>query len=84
MEGLGAATPEMADSRCLDAKSLQPGWNCWISDAESAYLQAYLGSKVPVWVELPEEYWPKEWHGKYSRPMCQLILALYGHEDSGG
>ena len=84
MEGLGAAPPAMEDSRALDAKSCQPGYCQTVADAESAYLQAYLGSKVEVWVEIPYEYWLPEWIGVYTRPVCLLVLALYGHEDSGG
>ena len=84
MEGLGAAVPAMEDSRTLDAQSLRPGYVCEVSDADSAYLQAWLGSKVEVWVEIPEEYWLPEWYGKYTHPVCLLVLALYGHEDSGG
>ena len=84
MEGLGAAPPAMEDSRALDAMSCQPGYVQTISDADSAYLQAWLGSKYEVWVEIPREYWLPEWEGKYERPLCLLVLALYGHEDSGG
>ena len=84
MEGLGAAVPAMEDSRTIDAHGLKPGYNTWVSDADSAYLQAWLGSKCAVWAEIPEEYWLPEWHGKYEHPICLLVLALYGHEDSGG
>ena len=85
MEGLGAAVPAMEDSRLLDAQSLKPGWEVTCSDADSAYLQAFLNSKFPTYVEIPREYWLKEWVGKYERPMCPLVLALYGHalEDIG-
>ena len=84
MEGLGAAVPAMEDSRTIDAHGLKPGYNTWVSDADSAYLQAWLGSKCAVWAEIPEEYWLPEWYGKYEHPICLLVLALYGHEDSGG
>ena len=84
MEGLGAAVPAMEDSRAIDAHGLKPGYNVWVSDADSAYLQAWLGSPVEVWAEIPEEYWLPEWKGKYYNPVCRLMLALYGHEDSGG
>ena len=84
MEGLGAAVPAMEDSRTIDAQSLRPGYACYAADAESAYQQAWLGGKYEVWVEIPEEYWLPGWEGKYTHPCCRLILALYGHEDSGG
>ena len=48
MEGLGAAVPAMEDSRTIDAHGLKPGYNTWVSDADSAYLQAWLGSKFAV------------------------------------
>ena len=35
-------------------------------------------------VRLPEERWPKGWRGKYKDPVVNLVLALYGHPDSGG
>ena len=84
MEGLGAAVPAMEDSRAIDAQALQPGYILTLSDADSAYLQAWLASKFETWAELPEEYWLPEWEGKYEKPVCPLVLALYGHEDSGG
>ena len=84
MDGLGAAVPAMEDSRTIDAHGLKPGYNTWVSDADSAYLQAWLGSKCAVWADIPEEYWLPEWYGKYEHPICLLVLALYGHEVSGG
>ena len=35
-------------------------------------------------VELPKNRWPKEWIGKYRRPVCPLVMALYGHPEAGG
>ena len=86
MEGLGSAPPSMEDSRVLDASSLQPGYEVTVSDADSAYLQAFCDSAVEVWVELPYEYWEDSWKTDPNlvRPMVRLVLALYGHADSGG
>ena len=84
MEGRGSAPPAVEDSRALDAFSLLPGYRATFADAESAYLQAYLNSKFETWVSIPREYWPADWHGKYTDPVCRLVLALYGHGDSGG
>ena len=39
---------------------------------------------IETWVELPIDRWPKEWHGKFKRPVVRLRIALYGHPDSGG
>ena len=54
------------------------------SDALRAYVQSYLKSKHPTYVELPRALWPADWHGKYERPCCLLVRALYGHPESGG
>ena len=53
MEGLGAAVPAMEGSRTIDAQCFQPRYSLYVSDADSAYLQAWLGSKLEVWVEIP-------------------------------
>ena len=82
--GLGSAPPSMEDSRVLDAASLRQHYEVTISDADSAYIQAYLDSAYETWVELPVEYWEPHWHNQFRRPMCRLNLALYGHADSGG
>lgn len=47
MEGLGSATLAMEDIRAMDVKNLQPGFAQSDSDAESAYLQAWLNSERP-------------------------------------
>jgi hypothetical protein len=39
---------------------------------------------VKTFVELPMEFWPKGWaEAGYRRPVCPLILSLYGHPESG-
>ena len=60
-----------------------PGHGTSTADAVRAYVQALLKSLYETWVAIPYELWPKEWHGKFRRPMCQLIKALYGHPESG-
>ena len=35
-------------------------------------------------MRLPKYRWPKGWASKFSDPVVQLVLALYGHPDSGG
>jgi len=52
------------------------------ADAVKAYVQATLGSKHPTWVQIPKELRPAHW--KFSRPVCRLLKALYGHPESGG
>ena len=53
------------------------------ADAKSAYTQA-LFEGVPTWIRLPRNRWPKEWQKRYQDPIVPLLLALYGHPDSGG
>ena len=61
-----------------------PGHSSSVADAIRAYVQSLLKSKHKTWVHIPKELWPKSWHGKYSKPMCLLVKALYGHPESGG
>ena len=60
-----------------------PGNASETSDAPKAYCQSLLGSKAPTWVCIPRELWKPEWRGKYRRPCCRLLKALYGHPESG-
>ena len=53
------------------------------ADAEQAYTQAaFRGTET--WVRIPKHQWPTHWEGKYTDPVCPLLLALYGHPESGG
>ena len=87
---LGSNPPSMEAAKFLDAISCANGYVCKAGDATSAYAQAYLrtknkkGEPVENWVELPAKRWPGEWVGKYRRPVVPLVLALYGHPESGG
>merc|ERR1712115_759461 len=66
-----------------DAYGLMPGHIVQQSDAEQAYTQAWFRGE-DTWVRLPKDQWPQEWHDKgYVDPVCPLVLALYGHPDSG-
>jgi len=60
-----------------------PGHKSTTSDAVRAYLQSLLKTKHETWVAIPRVLWPKHWHGKYTKPMCLLKKALYGHPESG-
>ena len=79
---LGSAPPLMEAARAVDALSLFPGYCGKDSDAVSAYTQAFLkGPKT--FVALPRNRWPAHWVGKYVNPVVLLVLAQYGHPDSG-
>ena len=72
----------MQAGRAADTYGLMAGNRCEQSDAERAYIQARLDGD-PTWVRLPKDRWPAAW-AKMHDPVCPLILALYGHPDSGG
>ena len=51
---------------------------------DMAYIQARLEGTEP-WVLLPKQRWPLAWAKRgLPNPACRLVLALYGHPDSGG
>ena len=52
------------------------------ADAIGAYTQALLGGPKK-WITIPKEYWPPEWHGKYTEPVVLLKRNLYGHPLAG-
>lgn len=53
-----------------------------VADVDGAYLQAPLKG-APKYIELPTQMWPKEWEGKFKRPVCKLHKALYGLQRAG-
>ena len=72
------------DIKCADAYGLLPGHCIQQCHAEQAYTQSKLKG-YPTWVRLPKERWPQWWiDAGYVDPVCPLLLALYGHPDSGG
>ena len=73
----------MEAAKALGAFSLFPGYKQSQNDAVSAYTQSFTNG-IPTYVRLPKNRWPKHWVGKYVDPVAPLILALYGHPDSGG
>ena len=80
-QDLGSCPATMEAARAADAYGCMPDHSAQQCDAEQAYTQAmYIGT--PTWVRLPRDQWPKEWNGM-TDPVCPLILALYGHPDSG-
>ena len=80
----------MEAGKFLDAIACAKGYVCKANDATSAYTQVYLvttdrnGNVVENWVMLPRNRWPKEWEGVCIEPLVPLVLALYGHPESGG
>jgi hypothetical protein len=79
---LSSALAAVQAGKAADAYGLQAGSSTEQSDAEQAYIQSKLGGD-PTWVRLPRDRWPASWGGMRD-PVCPLILALYGHPDSGG
>ena len=80
---LGSSPATREAGKTLDAYGHMPGNACEQADGKQAYTQTKLKG-VETWVRLPREHWPKGWHGKYKDPVVKLVLALYGHPDSGG
>ena len=81
---LSSVPATMAASKFADFHGCLPGHDIQTADVTSAYLQAFLKSPSPTWVELPKHRWPSHWHGKYYRPVVPLLMALYGHPEAGG
>ena len=59
-----------------------PGHKTTQSDVVRAYLQSWLGTKVPTWVELSPELVPDEFK-HIKRPCVRLWRSLYGHPEAG-
>ena len=79
---LSSAPASMQAGKATDAFGLQPGFEIEQADAEQAYIQSKLAGD-PTWIRIPRERQPDAWK-KMRDPVCPLILALYGHPDSGG
>ena len=73
----------MGAAKLLDAFGSQPGLSKAQADAIQAYIQAIF-TGVPTWLSLPRNRWPEHWSKEFWQPMVPLVLALYGHPDSGG
>ena len=81
---LSSSPASMEAGKAADAVGLFPGNTVEQCDAEQAYTQAKLSGN-PTWVRLPKDQWPSSWiKAKMQDPVCPLVLALYGHPDSGG
>ena len=80
---LGSSPASMEAAKLLDAFGSQPGFSKAQADAIQAYIQA-LFTGVPTWLTLPRNRWPEQWEKEFWQPMVPLVLALYGHPDSGG
>ena len=80
-QDLGSCPATMEAARAADAYGCYPGHASQQCDAEQAYTQAmHVGTDT--WIRLPREEWPDSWEGMHD-PVCTLVLALYGHPDSG-
>ena len=73
----------MEAAKLLDAFGSQPGFSKAQADAIQAYIQAIF-TGVPTWLSLPRNRWPEHWSKEFWQPVVPLVLALYGHPDSGG
>ena len=81
---LSSCRATMQASKAADIWGMLDGHSTQQADAVQAYTQSKLGG-TDTWVSLPKDAWPPEWHDLgYDDPVCPLVLALYGHPDSGG
>jgi hypothetical protein len=73
----------MSSCRCLLAfYAVSKGYHLLQSDCVRAYIQARM--KGPrTYIRLPKAWWPADWIGRFRDPVCELILALYGHPHAG-
>ncbi len=46
------------------------------ADAIGAYTQALLGGPK-TWITIPREYWPAEWHGKFTDSRGTFMVTLW-------
>ncbi len=83
-EELSSSPAALEASRFCDLYGLLPGHGEETSDGVQAYCQAQLpGGKT--WISIPRHRWPQEWvDSGITDPVTPLLLALYGHPDSGG
>ena len=84
---LSSAPAQLESINVINAVGCQPEYTIKTNDANKAYLQAYLEQPedVTTYVRLPRNRWPQSWVKKgYKDLVVPLILALYGHPDSGG
>ena len=83
---MGASASSMTAAKFLDYIACLPGCHGEDADATKAYTQAHLKDfegDSETWVEIPEDQWPKEWRGKFRRPVIRLLRNLYGHPLAG-
>ena len=80
---VGSIPSTMASCRCLlTLYATSRGYHLLQSDCIRAYVQAPMkGPKT--FIRLPKAWWPAEWVGKFRDPVCELLLALYGHPHAG-
>ena len=80
---MSSSPASMEAAKILDAYGSQPRHSKEQADARQAYTQAIF-TGVPTWLRLPRNRWPKDWQRLYKDPLVPMLLALYGHPDSGG
>ena len=80
---LGSSPANMEAGKSIDCYGSMPGNRVSQGDGKQAYTQALMKG-IKTMVRIPRNRWPKSWIGVYKDPVVPLILALYGHPDSGG
>ena len=80
---LGSSPANMEAGKSIDCYGSMPGNRVSQGDGKQAYTQALMKG-IKAMVRIPRNRWPKSWIGVYKDPVVPLVLALYGHPDSGG
>jgi hypothetical protein len=83
---MSSSPATLESAKAVMAHGLFPGHRVEQADAEQAYTQSKLGG-TPTWIDLPWDALSEEEKKRFSHmrhPVCPLVLALYGHPDSGG
>jgi hypothetical protein len=80
---VGSIPSTMSSCRCILALfAMSKGYHLLQSDCIRAYIQARM--KGPrTFIRLPKNWWPASWVGRFRDPVCELMLALYGHPHAG-
>ena len=79
---LGSSPASLTASKIADGYGLASGNTIQQADAEQAYINATLNT-TETWVRLPRNRIPAKWQ-HLKDPVFRLVLALYGHPESGG
>ena len=70
------APASFAATRAASGVAAMRGFNAFLRDAETAYLQAVIDTptRTPTFVELPREWWPDRWFTDRARRVSASMI----------